>query len=251
MPVQTSSMVTVGAGTVLSVGLLVMEALGAGSTIASARRLTGPGLTNHPVNIVPSSNITVPDDWPLGDDGSITCLTCHEPRPSYRDFPSVRLRKPSGDAAHSSGFCGTCHGASAGHSAAGMHWRAMGVAHLGVDQAHDGAMSHTLDVATKTCLGCHDGVTAADSHRPAALDGGRGYAGESRRSHPVGVPYPSWPGRQDRGKFHPMATLPRKIRLPGGRVSCVSCHDLYAPRDDLLAVPLEGSELCFACHDMR
>lgn len=252
---QTSSMAKVGVGSFLFAGLLVIEALGAGSTSALSigrRQLSdGPGLTNHPVNLVPSSDITVPDGWPLGDDGSITCLTCHEPRPSHPEMPAAKLRDPSRDAVDRAGFCGTCHATSSGHSGAGMHWRALGVAHIHADQTHDGAMRQVLDGATKACLGCHDGVTAGDSHQQAAWARDRGYVGGSIQSHPVGVQYPAWSARENGSKFRPAASVPHAVRLPGGRVSCVSCHDLYANHEGLLAVPLEGSRLCFACHDME
>ncbi|MFQ5415040.1 MAG: cytochrome c3 family protein [Phycisphaerae bacterium] len=45
--------------------------------------------------------------------------------------------------------------------------------------------------------------------------------------------------------------MPAAVRLPGGRVSCVSCHDVFVLAPQRLTVPIEGSALCFACHAMN
>jgi len=45
--------------------------------------------------------------------------------------------------------------------------------------------------------------------------------------------------------------LPERVRLPDGKVSCVSCHDLYETEPRRLAVSMEKSELCLTCHDKK
>ena len=77
------------------------------------------------------------------------------------------------------------------------------------------------------CLGCHDGTVASStigsSH--ALLAGVReGFTmpdGFVWRDHPIGVPYPNEPN-----EYHPESfAVMRGIRLPEGRIECVSCHD--------------------------
>lgn len=65
------------------------------------------------------------------------------------------------------------------------------------------------------------------------------------------MPYPNRPSRGVEAGFRPASLLPREMQLPNGVVSCVSCHNLYGREKDLLSVPIEGSELCFTCHDMK
>jgi predicted CXXCH cytochrome family protein len=36
------------------------------------------GISSHPVDIYPTRGMIIPADYPTGDDGKITCLTCHE-----------------------------------------------------------------------------------------------------------------------------------------------------------------------------
>ena len=50
--------------------------------------------------------------------------------------------------------------------------------------------------------------------------------------------------------LRPSNMLPDAIALPDGKVGCVSCHNLYAQEEKLLAVTIQASELCFACHDV-
>ncbi len=103
------------------------------------------------------------------------------------------------------------------------------------------------------CLGCHDGTmatsTIGSSH--ALLAGVReGFHvpdGFAWRDHPIGIPYPS----ADRREYHPQAFAEaRNIRLPEGRIECISCHD---PHNEtglpaMLTVTNRRSQLCLTCH---
>lgn len=208
----------------------------------------GPGVANHPVGVVPSGAVTVPPDWPLDADGSITCTTCHATLPSLDGRSGSMLRRitdPSGDRL---AFCATCHTDDSSRSAAAMHWTVVGVAHVRPESDALRAPTGLLDAQSRQCLSCHDGVNAGESVNGP---GGRGHApliGQGGE-HPVGVIYRG--GRADRGRrLRAASRLPRTVRLPNGRLSCVSCHDLYARDRHRLTVPIEGSALCFTCHDM-
>jgi len=47
----------------------------------------------------------------------------------------------------------------------------------------------------------------------------------------------------------PRELLDDRIRLPGGEVSCRSCHSLYSPHEGHLVIPNDRSRLCLSCHD--
>lgn len=103
------------------------------------------------------------------------------------------------------------------------------------------------------CLGCHDGTiatsTIGSSH--AMLAGVR--AGFDvpdaalMRDHPIGIPYPV-----NRRDYRPsgFVTANGRVRLPDGKVECVSCHDPHNASGTraMLAIPNRRSALCLTCH---
>lgn len=210
----------------------------------------GPGVTNHPVGIVPSAAVRIPSSWPLDADGTITCLTCHRRLPPWQGATSAYLRDFDGEQDDWSGFCAKCHAADGQRTAAATHWMAVRVAHVKGDATRSPRSTASLDAQSRRCMGCHDGVSASDADNTTPWNRGRGYVGDRRRNHPVGVRYPNRTPRKFGVRFRPAALVPKQVRLPGGKVSCVSCHDLYAKSRSLLTVPIERSALCFACHDL-
>lgn len=225
-------------------------ALSPDATHAFADRLgKGPGLSNHPVNVRPSATVTIPAGWPVARDGSITCSTCHEGLPSLSRGAGPQLRGPQGSAAGGQAFCMNCHTEGDQRTAAAMHWMAVPRAHAIAESESPGFGAP--DAASRRCLGCHDGVTAAESPFEASWNGNGGHFGDATRSHPIGVPYARAGKRRSGVPLRAAALLPETIQLPNGLVSCISCHDLYGGTEKLLAVPIEGSRLCFACHDLN
>jgi predicted CXXCH cytochrome family protein len=103
------------------------------------------------------------------------------------------------------------------------------------------------------CLGCHDGAVATSviGSAHAMLAGVReGFSvpdGFVWRDHPIGVPYPT----SDR-QYRPLSfvSVDGKVRLPEGRLECISCHD---PHDasgvpKMLVMSNRRSALCLTCH---
>ena len=213
----------------------------------------GPGLSNHPVNVIPSRAVTLPTGWPLAFDGSMTCFTCHEDMPSLNGGSGPRLRGVDGSVANSEAFCENCHGDGHERTAAAMHWMAVPRAHITSDSDRDtGQIGFGgVDSASRRCLGCHDGVTAGESAYELGGTGGGSSFGDRGRNHPIGVSYPRGGRRRAEVPLRAAAQVPSHVRLPDGMVGCVSCHDLYNQTPKRLAVPIEGSRLCFACHDMN
>jgi len=111
--------------------------------------------------------------------------------------------------------------------------------------------------STLMCLTCRDGAIAAQTHlgnrtvmvsqvgTSSSLANAR--IGFPLGSHPVGVPYdPHDPKLQPPGTV----TADGRIRLPAGRVECVSCHDPHgtAGHPALLVKSDRRSGLCLSCH---
>ncbi|MCK4658260.1 MAG: cytochrome c3 family protein [Phycisphaerae bacterium] len=209
----------------------------------------GPGVTNHPVGVVPSASMRIPADWPVGSDGAITCLTCHYQLPSPSGASPPCLRDFDEDGAEPADFCLNCHHGNPERTAETMHWMVVGVAHVKED-THSDRRPGLLDADSRRCLECHDGVNANEAANTTPWNRGPGCLGDKRRNHPVGVRYSDRPSPQRSVQLRPVALLPANVRLPDGQVSCVSCHDLYATDQRRLTVPIEGSALCFTCHDM-
>jgi predicted CXXCH cytochrome family protein len=211
---------------------------------SSSRFQEGPGASNHPVNVRPSTAISIPTGWPLAANGTITCITCHEGFPTAERFGAGTLR---GDA-NSAAFCVSCHTERGPKTGAGMHWRAVSQAHPGSETAESRGLAGAA--ISHSCLECHDGVSASDAGHETTDGRSGGFVGDRSRNHPVGVHYPPSGTRGVEVPLRPASLLPKSIRLPDGKVSCVSCHDVYGRGEHKLTVPIEGSRLCMTCHVM-
>jgi predicted CXXCH cytochrome family protein len=214
----------------------------------------GPGVYNHPVFVVPSANVAVPRDWPLDSGGRVTCLTCHAFIPTAGGAASASLRD-EGDPVESSRdapdvFCANCHATQDEGSTPAVHWRAMEVAHLKSEDRLNGRHLGFLDAASSRCLACHDGLNASDAENTMSWNRSQSSMGQASANHPIGVRYPPAGTRDGGSAFRPVSLLSQRILLPSGMVSCISCHDLYSKKPYGLTVPIDGSALCFACHDI-
>lgn len=189
---------------------------------------------SHPSGI-PASR-PPPADLPLDRDGRVTCSTCHDVHASRPG----RLRSDRRGAE----FCHSCHEAGffdamrdggqsivrSGHIAAQPAVRT-----TAQPAARTAALA--VDEFSVRCLECH---------------GDRATYGASRHggtvvNHPVGKDYARW---LDYGGYRAVSDLPDVIRLPGGQVSCVSCHEGYTREHGKLVMANNRSQLCFGCHDL-
>jgi len=242
LPAATAGIFTIALSTVSAAG-----PRNTSRTLAETL-MDGPGESNHPVHVVPSEAIEIPQDWPLEVDGSITCLTCHTKVPSLDGSPSPQLRDFDGPRAESARFCGRCHGRDGGRQARNMHWTAMRSAHIRDEDSYHTRRSTRLDTESRRCLGCHDGVNAKESRNTLGMSVVRSLD-DLKTSHPVGVDYPDRQTQRQTGQYRQATALPHQVRLPNGKVSCVSCHNLYSKERHLLTVPMERSALCVTCHN--
>lgn len=98
---------------------------------------------------------------------------------------------------------------------------------------------------TQSCLSCHDGsVAMAVNYAVGAAVGGGMHA-----SHPVDVDYAAAAARLP-GRLQPAGSLPANLVLPGGKVTCVTCHDGASSEKAHASMPLARSRLCMGCHDL-
>ncbi len=233
----------------LLAALLAAPAAGGGRAVRSPveQLRYGPGIENHPVHVRPTRAVRIPAGWPLDPTGSLTCLTCHTKLPGLREGADPALRGVAGGAQPEIDFCTNCHQTDGPRTAAGLHWMAVRVAHVTPEQDRTTRSFGALDEHSRRCLECHDGVSTSDSRSMSA--GGHG-GSDLKRDHPVGVRYLSRKPRGARTQLKSEYLLPAQVRLVGGKVSCVSCHNLYATGPGRLSVPIERSQLCFTCHAM-
>lgn len=110
-----------------------------------------------------------------------------------------------------------------------------------------------LDGSTLLCLSCHDGVTAKDVYTSAHSTSWAGQMGSQQvgslplSSHPIGVRYPL-----GELTYQPSSsvTADGRIKLPDGRLQCISCHDPHntGRHPAMLVKSNDRSNLCLSCH---
>ncbi len=119
----------------------------------------------------------------------------------------------------------------AGIAPSGGLLRAEEVQHHGIKADANGTLAH--------CISCHDGSVA---HYVSFCT----VQCSAATSHSVLKHYPP---RGRESDFASAATVKAKgIKLPGGNVTCISCHNIRVPAKNHLAIDNRGSGLCLACH---
>lgn len=113
------------------------------------------------------------------------------------------------------------------------------------DGLHAGMIQHhrqqvESEAGYGECLVCHDGVLAPKASPCLAT------VCFFRGPHPVARPYPP-PDKT--GEFATREEAEQAgIRFLGGRIDCISCHDLRNAGRYHLRLGTDDSRLCFACH---
>ena len=203
--------------------------------VASQEQLCGRCHANalqmsHPSGFTPSRGRAIPAAYPLDWKGDLTCSTCHE---VHSDLPGKLRGNVAGR-----GMCLACHDQSF------------------FDKMRDGGVSllqsghllgtpnsqnwRNMDPYSLQCLECHAerGDVEIDSSQIVR---------HGAQNHPIGRSYAA-AARQ--GGYKPEFFLSKKILLPNGMVSCVSCHEVYTQNHGKNVIPNRGSALCFECHNL-
>ena len=184
---------------------------------------------SHPSGVAPK--VKPPPEYPLDWKGDLTCSTCHLP---HGAGPGLLRGENRGRnlcyACHNPAFFGSMkdQGASvelSGHLNAGVELR-------NID----------IDPYSLQCLHCHE--TKGDPRGVRVdLHGILRHASGSA-NHPIGRSYQA---AARFGGYRPEATLSKKILLPDGKVSCVSCHQGYSKEHGKLVLT---RNLCMECHNL-
>lgn len=175
---------------------------------------------SHPSGVRPS--MTPHAAYPLDWKGELTCSSCHEiHRGTHGALRGALRGRP---------FCEACHGNDYFERMADGGESLVVSGHLDVASMGE----RLLDPFSTQCMGCHG----------EAGNGSPGHTGKGL-NHPVGVNY----GDSERfGGYRRQASLDPAIELPGGLVSCVSCHQGYAARHGAVRTAQRGGDLCMECH---
>ncbi|MEH6471265.1 MAG: cytochrome c3 family protein [Halopseudomonas sp.] len=194
----------------------------------------GAAEASHPSGVRPT--MATPERFPLDWKGDLTCSSCHNVHGSIHGQLRTALR---GEA-----FCTQCHASGFFERMADGGNSLMLSGHLDANVAPAGQLRDTYSIQCMTCHG--DQSDAARSqvsvdafnvvrHRSSSIN------------HPVGVDYLK---AARFGGYRPITQLPAEIVLPGGQLSCISCHDAYSAQHGEVVVSQQGSKLCFQCHDL-
>lgn len=92
------------------------------------------------------------------------------------------------------------------------------------------ASADRITTTSIECLSCHDGTVTESI----------------AESHPFDVDYDA--ARTRSSDLRPRGALPANLVLPGGKVTCLTCHDGASTEPAKTSLPQAGSQLCFACH---
>lgn len=217
-----------GAGTTASNASLLVasqEQL-CGGCHANAMQMSHPsGLTVRPGKPIPAA-------YPLDWKGDLTCSTCHEVHSEHSDLPG-RLR----GIARGRDMCVSCHDQAFFNNMPDGGASLIQSGHLSMPDAQNWA---NLDTYSVQCMECHStkGDVSVDSKHIMR---------HAEKNHPIGVSYAA---AELYGGYIPASKLSKNIHLPGGLMSCVSCHQAYTKNHGKIVTTTSGTDLCFECHNL-
>jgi predicted CXXCH cytochrome family protein len=210
-------------------------AANASKLIASQEQLCGHCHANaltmsHPSGFTPASDRkAIPAVYPLDWKGDLTCSTCHQ---VHSDLPG-KLR----GAARGPALCLSCHDQKFFDAMVDGGESMVLSGHLGIQNS---ASWQNLDPYSVQCMDCH--VSRGDVMVDTSM-----IARHGSQNHPVGRKYSE---AAKFGGLKPELQVSRKIPLPNGMVSCVSCHETYTRNHGKVLTSGNTTTLCFECHDI-
>lgn len=207
----------------------------AGLLVASQEALCGkchPASiqVSHPSGFQPKT--APPARYPLDWKGDLTCSTCHEVHGSGHGLMRAGVTgKPLCLACHHPDFFSSMRdgGASltSGHLAKGVDVNAP-----------------ALDAYSGKCMESHGASATPRLATSIDRNGVVRHAGQSL-NHPIGMSYQKAVAF---GGDRARSVLERKLLLPDGKVSCVSCHAGFQKEHGKLLVVMNQSKRCFERH---
>lgn len=205
--------------------------------VASQEQLCGGCHANslqmsHPSGVHVQQGKTIPAVYPTDWKGDITCSTCHEVHTTHNDLPG-RLR----GTVRGRDLCISCHDKTFFNKMSDGGESLMQAGHLSTLDSQNWA---NLDAYSIQCMECHGtkGDVQVDSSHILR---------HANKNHPIGVSYAE---AERFGGYTPAYRLPAFIHLPGGMMSCVSCHEAYTKNHGKVVNASSGTELCLECHNL-
>lgn len=213
----------------------------------------------HKTDVAPPADMTIPEIFPLDEDGKVQCATCHTAH-GVASGPGVQetifLRVSNIDSA----MCQACHADKAGGPEAGNHSLAAGKKKipdaLKVAGAHEGSEKNQM-----ICETCH---TAHGSASEGYLVRGAGDSGLCLTCH---TDQNMFDASGQRNSNHAVnmkprtAVITRQLQEDGAKLgydgifTCQTCHKIHNNKPGqpkLLFINNRKSDLCMECHpDMR
>lgn len=205
--------------------------------VASQEKLCGnchqaSSQVSHPSGFAPNGKMH--DDYPKDWKGDLTCSTCHDVHGKAAGLLRGNRRGRE--------FCLSCHETNFFVRMRDQGASMMAAGHLG---SKSQGQEEKLDAYSRQCMECH-GEKGGDK-APAVVRNMVIRHGTSSLNHPIGASYAK---ALKFGGYRVQSKISKKILMPGGLVSCVSCHDGYSKTHGKLVVPTDKSALCFECHDL-
>lgn len=186
---------------------------------------------SHPSGFAPRR--PMPADFPLDWKGDMTCSTCHV---THGASPGLLRGDKRGKA-----FCLSCHDPAFFNGMKDSGTSVVTSGHMPVGRA-----SMDIDAHSLHCLGCHTSGSYAGGGIVSLGSNGVMRHASGAAAHPIGRLYSSVSRNAD---YQPESVLlQKKILLSDGKVSCVSCHEVYKKEHGKLIITMDRSALCFACH---
>lgn len=188
---------------------------------------------SHPSGFRPKT--TPPPIYPLDWKNDLTCSTCHDIHGRSRGL--LRGAKTGKE------LCFACHEADFFKKMrdGGVSLLAGHLVNKGIDSS-----APTLDAYSNMCMDCHGANATPRLATSIDQSGVVRHAGQ-KGNHPIGMSYQQ---AVSFGGYRPLRTVERRLMLPDGKVSCVSCHSGYQKEHGKLVVANTQSALCYVCHDL-
>ena len=204
---------------------------------ASQEKLCGnchqiTGQVSHPSGFAPRSKLHA--DYPVDWKGDLTCSTCHEVHGNTPGFMRGNRRGRE--------LCLSCHDAQFFVRMRDQGNSMMASGHL---DAGNNLSDVRLDSYSRQCMDCHG--SKGDNSAPTVDRNMVVRHGATPLNHPIGANYVK---SAKFGGYRPVSMISKKILLPAGLVSCVSCHEGYSKSHGKLVIPRANSALCYECHDL-
>ena len=220
--------------------------------------------SGHRAGAVPSKRITIPEEFPLDEEGRLQCATCHTPHALSSEFEEdfkgeVFLRAENKD----SSFCKLCHSDKTGGPENGNHpvdISAQQKPYAILNSKGKFGREKKNHIVCETCHVAHGGVkgkflvlsvdngdapllciTCHGTNPAAQKSGGNGSA---PGSHPVNVP-------SDHTTFPRQWSNDEAVAVGmKGEIVCITCHSPHkaVSKKNLLVERNYKDSLCLKCH---